>query len=72
MYLRYKQLIMNYPNKYKISLQELASKLSEVAPEVQEIASYYIYKIQSPNGVSTIKSHLPYDEFMQQFKKKKI
>ena len=63
---------MNYPNRFNITLKELASKLSEVAPEVQEIASYYIYKIQSPNGVSTIKSHLPYDEFMQQFKKKKI
>lgn len=63
---------MNYPNRFNITLKELASKLSEVAPEVQEIASYYIYKIQSPNGVNTIKSHLPYDEFMQQFKKKKI
>lgn len=63
---------MNYPNRFNITLKELASKLTEVAPKVQEIASYYIYKIQSPNGVSTIKSHLPYDEFMQQFKKKKI
>lgn len=62
---------MNYPNKYKISMQELANKLSEVAPEVQEIASYYIYKIQSPNGVKTIKSSLPYEEFMQHFKKEK-
>jgi hypothetical protein len=63
---------MSCPNKFNITLKELASKLSEVAPEVQEIASYYIYKIQSPNGVKTIKSHLPYDEFMQHFKKKKI
>jgi hypothetical protein len=62
---------MSCPNKFNITLKELASKLSEVAPEVQEIASYYIYKIQSPNGVKTIKSHLPYDEFMQHFKKKK-
>ena len=63
---------MSCPNKFNITLKELASKLTEVAPEVQEIASYYIYKIQSPNGVKTIKSHLPYDEFMQHFKKKKI
>jgi hypothetical protein len=54
--------------EYKISMYQLAEKLQKVAPMVEEIPSYYVYKINTPNGSITMKSDLEYDDFIKKLK----
>jgi len=49
-------------------MYQLAEKLQKVAPMVEEIPSYYVYKINTPNGSITMKSDLEYDDFIKKFK----
>nr|WP_315180432.1 hypothetical protein [uncultured Flavobacterium sp.] len=51
-----------------MSMYELAEKLQKVAPVVEEIPSYYIYKINTPKGSITMKSDLEYDDFIKKLK----
>jgi hypothetical protein len=49
-------------------MYQLADALQKVAPIVEEIPSYYVYKINTPNGSITMKSDLDYDDFIKKLK----
>jgi hypothetical protein len=49
-------------------MYQLADVLQKVAPIVEEIPSYYVYKINTPNGSITMKSDLDYDDFIKKLK----
>lgn len=63
---------MKAKEKYKVSFDKLAAVIPAAVEVENKETTYYLYKVNTPSGLLTIKSELQYKEFIQELKRKKI